>query len=404
VVDFSRQKGRVVGIAQNSDVLRFGVFEVDFQAGELRKAGLRIKLQEQPFQVLAMLLERRGGVVTREELHQRLWPGDNFGDFDHGLNTAVKKLRQALGDESDNPRFIETLPRRGYRLIAAIAPVNPQDRRLAESPTTVAVQDAPAVPAVTFWKIAVPVLAVALFVAGGLYYRLRHQSRSLTEKDTIVLADFANSTSDPIFDATLKTALNISLRQSPFLNVLSDGQVAETLQQMTRAAGAKLTPEIARELCQRVGSKAYLVGSISNLGTEYVVGLKAIDCQDGDMLAQQQMTAASKEKVLDALGEAAFKLRGELGESAGSLRKFDASLEQATTFSLEALKSYSLGRKAYSAQGSGSALPYDERTIQIDPNFAMGYWALGTDYWGLGEVGRASEYYAKAFHLREHTK
>src|ERR1035438_10172387 len=164
---------------------------------------------------------------------------------------------------------------------------------------TVAVAEAPAVRVAKLWKVAVPVLLIALLVAGGLYYRSRQQSQHLTEKDTIVFTDFANSTGDAIFDDTLKTALNVSLRQSPFLNVLSDSEVAKTLQQMTRPASTKLTPEVTRELCQRAGSKAYLVGSIANLGSEYVLGLKAVNCQSGDTLAQDQVTAASKEKVLD---------------------------------------------------------------------------------------------------------
>ena len=195
---------------------------------------------------------------------------------------------------------------------------------------------------------------------------------------------------------------NVSLRQSPFLNVLSDSEVTKTLQQMTRPASTKLTPELARELCQRAGSKAYLAGTIGSLGSEYVVGLKAVNCQSGDTLAEEQVTAATKEKVLDTLGEAATKLRGELGESLATVQKFDVPLEQATTSSLEALKAYNLGMKAASEIGVAAALPYDQRTIELDPNFAMGYRAEGIDYAILDELGRASEYYTKAFQLREH--
>src|ERR1700733_7731508 len=165
------------------------------------------------------------------------------------------------------------------------------------------------------WNIAVPVLLLALLVASGFYYRSHQQSRHLTEKDTIVLADFANSTGDPIFDDTLKTALTVSLRQSPFLNVLPDRQVAKALKLMTRPSDTRLTPEVVREVCQRAGSKAYLEGAIGSLGSKYVLELKAVNCQSGGTLVEEQVTAASKEKVLDALGEAASKLRGELGES-----------------------------------------------------------------------------------------
>ena len=239
-------------------------------------------------------------------------------------------------------------------------------------------------------------------IAGGLYYRSRQHAHVLTDKDTIVLSDFDNKTGDAIFDDTLKTALNVSLRQSPFLNVLPDGEVAKTLQQMTRPTDTRLTSEIVREVCLRAGSKAYIVGSIGSLGSEYVLGLKAVNCQSGDTLAEEQVTAASKEKVLNILGEAAAELRGELGESLATVHRFDVPLEQATTSSLEALKAYSLGTKAADEKGPNAGLPYRQRAIALDPNFAMGYRAVGIDYNNLGQLGRASEYFTKAFQLREH--
>ncbi len=253
----------------------------------------------------------------------------------------------------------------------------------------------------SFVPYAAAIVVVAVLVAGVLFYRSHHGQR-LTEKDTVVLADFSNSTGDPIFDDTLKTALSVSLNQSPFLNVLSENKVAETLQQMTRPAGTKLTPEVARELCQRAGSTAYIAGSIGSLGTEYVLGLKAVNCRNGDVLAQEQITAAAKEKVLDVLGDAASKLRGQLGESLATVQRFDVPLEQATTSSLEALKAYSLGQKADREKGPGEALPYNQRAIELDPNFAMGYLAVGGEYFSLAEPARASEYLTKAFQLRDH--
>ena len=249
------------------------------------------------------------------------------------------------------------------------------------------------------WAVSMLVLIVAVLLAGG-YFFFRRPAK-LTEMDTIVLADFSNTTGDPVFDDTLKTALTVSLRQSPFLNVLSDSEVAKTLQQMTRPANTRLIPEVARELCQRADSKAYIAGSIAGLGSEYVLGLKAVNCQSGDAMGQEQLTAASKEKVLDALGQAASKLRGELGESLASVQKFDAPLAEATTSSLEALKAYSLGQKAQSEKGAVEALPYHQRAIELDPNFATGYSAMGNDYFNLGEVGRARENYTKAYQLRE---
>ncbi|HEY4765063.1 MAG TPA: protein kinase [Candidatus Sulfotelmatobacter sp.] len=239
------------------------------------------------------------------------------------------------------------------------------------------------------WKIACPVLTVVLLVAGGLYYR-SHRSKPLTDKDTVVLADFANRTGDALFDDTLKTALSIALRQSPFLNLLSDDRVGATLKLMTRPANTPLTSEVTREVCQRAQSKAYIAGSIATLGSEYVLGLKAVNCQSGDTLAQEQVTTAVKEKVLDVLGEAASKLRGELGESLATVQKFDVPLEQATTSSLEALKAYSRGDY--------------ERAIQLDPNFAMAYWMAGNISMMMSmEEERRREYLTRAFQLREHT-
>ena len=255
------------------------------------------------------------------------------------------------------------------------------------------------------WTVLVPaaVVLVAVVIAGTFYFR-SHTTKpatALSEKDTIVLADFANSTGDPVFDDTLKTALSVALNQSPFLNVLPENKVSATLKLMSRPADTKLTPEVTRELCQRAGSKAYLAGSIASLGSQYVLGLKAVNCQSGEPLAEEQVTAASKEKVLDTLGEAASKLRGELGESLATVQKFDVPLA-ATTSSLEALKAYGLGRKASNEKGFAAALPHYQRAIELDPNFAMGYWAVGWVYSNLGEESRAREYFTKAFQLREH--
>jgi eukaryotic-like serine/threonine-protein kinase len=258
----------------------------------------------------------------------------------------------------------------------------------------------------TRWKTApralLATLLVFFLIAGGLYYRWHRQTQRLTERDTIVLTDFANSTGDPVFDDTLKTALTVSLRQSPFLNVLSDSLVAKTLKLMTRPVSTKLTPDLAHDLCQRAGSKAYLAGAIGSLGSEYVLALKAVNCQSGDTLAEKQVTVASKEKVLDALGKAASKLRGELGESLATVQRFDVPLADATTSSLEALQAYSLGKRILSEKGAAAALPYHQHAIELDPNFAIAYRALGGDYNSLGQLGRASEYFTKAFQLREH--
>ena len=252
------------------------------------------------------------------------------------------------------------------------------------------------------WNIVVPAgVVVAVLTASGLFYR-SHRTKTLTEKDTIVLADFTNTTGDPVFDDTLKTALTVSLRQSPFLNVLADNKVGATLRLMSRPVSTAITPDVAREVCQRASSKAYVTGSIASLGSQYVLGLEAVSCQNGDLLAQEQVTAAAKEKVLDTLGKEASKLRGQLGESLATVQKFDVPLAEATTSSLEALKAYSLAEKASREKGSAAALPYHQRAIELDPTFAMGYEGVGSDYVNMNELGRAREYYIRAFQLREH--
>ena len=271
------------------------------------------------------------------------------------------------------------------------------------SAATFATMTATRSPAVRFakpWTILISVLLSALLVAGGFYYHSR-RNQPLSHKDTIVLSDFANSTGDAVFDDTLKTALSVSLRQSPFLKVLADSQVAKTLQQMTQPAGTRLTPELARELCQRAGSKAYLAGAIGRLGAEYVVGLKAVNCNNGNTLAEEQVTASSKEKVLDSLGGAASKLRAELGESLATVQKFDTPLEQATTFSLDALNAYGLALSTWDRKGDRDSLPIFKKAIELDPNFAMAYSALATINHNLGDSELARENAAKAYELRD---
>jgi serine/threonine protein kinase/tetratricopeptide (TPR) repeat protein len=252
------------------------------------------------------------------------------------------------------------------------------------------------------WKVVVPgALLVVALVAGGYFYF--HRTSKLTEKDTLVLSDFSNSTGDPIFDDTLKQGLTSSLRQSPFLNVLSDNKISDMLQLMTRPPNTHLTPEITRELCQRAGSKAWIGGSISVLGSEYVVGLKAVDCQSGETLAQEQATAANKEKVLDALGGVATRLRSELGESLSTIKKFDVPLQRATTSSLEALKAESLGISTLKEKGSIAAIPFFQHAIELDSSFASAFLYLGKMYRNLGQEHRAKDFLTKAYELRDHT-
>ncbi len=668
-------------------IVRFGPFAVDLVSHELRNDGRKVNLQEKPFQILAILLEKPGKLVTREELQQRLWPADTFVDFEHGINTAVKKLREALEDSGDNPRYIETLPRRGYRFIAPVeadgerkgngedshyrifdklgaggmgivykaedltlhrpvamkflseelardpqalarfqrevqaasalshpnictiyeigqqngqpfiameylegatlksriadrsldtevilslgieiadaldaahskgvihrdikpanifvttrglakvldfglakvsatpkmtaegtAPTIESDENLTSpgsvvgtvaymSPeqvrgkeldsrtdlfsfgavlyemctgtlpfrgdTTGEIFDSilnrapvepvrlnPDVPgeleriiskclekdrnlryqhasdirsdlqllkrnsdsaakggkashasgreATTqtsraWWKIAALALFVPAALIAGWFYQQWHQRTLLTEKDTVVLADFVNKTGDAVFDDSLKQALAVELGQSPFLKIISDRKVSETLAMMGRPADTKLTPAVTRELCQRTGTKAVLNGTISSLGSHYLLNLKAVACSTGDRLAEEETEAARKEEVLKALNLASSSLRRKLGESLPSVQKFDVPFE-ATTSSLEALKNYSLGLKIKYEKGDASSIPFLKRAVELDPNFASAYSALAIGCRNAGEPSLALEYASKAYELRD---
>jgi tetratricopeptide (TPR) repeat protein/predicted Ser/Thr protein kinase len=245
---------------------------------------------------------------------------------------------------------------------------------------------------------AVAAVIVALGVGGWLYFARR--ARALTNKDTIVLSDFANTTGDAVFDDTLKTALSVSLSQSPFLSMISDSKVNHTLKLMGRPAGDRLTPEVTREVCQRTGSKAMLTGSIAGLGSQYVIALKAVNCQSGDLLAEAQEQAAGKEGVLKALDAAAIRLRSKLGESLSTVQEFATPLWDATTPSLEALKAYTMGAKTGRAKGETAALPFFKRAAELDPNFAAAYFSLAYAYSNLGEPALSEQYARKAYDLR----
>jgi DNA-binding winged helix-turn-helix (wHTH) protein len=406
----------------SGEIFQFGEFQIDARARTVRREKAIVTLNSRSFDVLLYFVQHPGRVLAREEILKNVWP-DAFVD-EHSLAQSISVLRRVLEEKPGDNDYIVTLPGRGYQFVSPITVVPPErssvipdgaapsgnassglllERQTIRTSVITEEKEQLSLPIARRWGSVRPVAAfataaillVSVAILGGNWYWRSHRAGKLTDQDTIVLADFDNRTGDPVFDDTLKTALSISLRQSPFLALLPEGQVRTTLQQMTRPPGTKLTPEVARELCQRAGSKAFISGAIAGLGSEYVLELKAVNCQSGDILAQEQVTAAPKEKVLDALGKAASNLRGELGESLATVQKFDVPLVQATTSSLEALKEYSMAEKS---GGEGEARAHRLRAIELDPKFAIAYLLVGNSE---GRA-RASEYFTKAFQLRDH--
>jgi eukaryotic-like serine/threonine-protein kinase len=310
---------------------------------------------------------------------------------------------QRLKRDSESGRHASAVADDEETNTAVAGPPTPRARSTPSSApqkTASSVSDSASTRAGTRWKLLVPALAVivAALVAGGLFWRSR-STHALTEKDTIVLADFDNKTGDSVFDDTLKQALAVDLGQSPYLNILDDRKVAATLRLMGRSPDQPLTGEVSRELCQRVGSKAMLSGSISRLENQYIIGLNAINCSTGDTLVAEQARASGKGEVLKTLDNSASAMRTKLGESLASVQKFAKPIDEATTSSLEALKAYSMGRKLNYQKGAAAGLPYFQRAVELDPNFALAYrWLVG--YGNLGQTTRATENAKKAFELR----
>ena len=381
---------------------RFGAFDVDLRSGELRKHGIRLKLQDQPFQVLALLLEHPGDVVTREELRQKLWPADTFVDFDTGLNSAVKKLRDALGDSAEKPRYIETLPRRGYRFIARV--------ENGDLTASAAVEEhlAPVLPLEAtpkLWRkrrfVVTASVAVFLIVAVLATWRVLFARPGLTGSDVILLASFVNKTGDPIFDNSLDKALEVKLTESPFLSVFPEADVRGTMRTMRHDPNERVTQELGIEICKRQGLKAVVVPEIAAFGSRYLITLEAIDAHSQKSIGRRQEEAESKDKVIAALGKAGSQLRRRLGENLRSLEKYDAPLDLATTWSLEALQAFRTGQALYRSGKRREAVPLFERAAELDPQFCSAYNMLGSVYHSIGDEQASKRNFAKAFELKD---
>ena len=382
---------------QSADELyEFGPFRVDPARETLLKAGVAVPLTPKTFQILLVLVRHGKEIVTKDDLMKTVWP-DTFVE-EANLSRNIFMLRKALGETAQDHRYIVTVPGRGYRLAENVHLLPGQEFAIAAASHSRVQID---VKETRPWKWIALAAVIVLALAGGLWRMLSHRRAVLGAKDTVVLADFANSTGDSVFDGTLRQGMAVQLEQSPFLSLISEQRIQQVLRLMGRSAGTRLTPVVAREICERTGSSAFVDGSITRLGNQYVLGLRAENCRNGDLLDEEQAEAARKEDVLGALDKTAIRLRSKMGESLSSLQKYATPVEEATTPSLDALKAYSLGRKIFFEKGNTAALPFLQRAVELDPNFAIAYRALSAVYGNLNQPRRERENLLKAYELRE---
>ena len=394
-----------------SQHVRFGAFELDLSTGELRSTdppdsdhpgldkaghGNKVLLREQVFQVLRMLVEREGKIVTREEIKSRLWSDDTVIDFDHSINSTIKVLRRTLGDSADNPRYIETLARRGYRLMPVIEYLDPAPET---APGEIVAE---AHPPRGHWR---QVLAAGVLLAVGALslwrYEVYRHRITLTPTDTIVLADLDNRTNDPVFDGALNTALRYGMAQTPYLNLLGLDKTSATMGQLKLPPTTKITPEIARQICISTNSRMVIADSIADVGNQYHLEIRALDCGSGATLVKEGADISARNQVVHELGVAAIRLRRKLGEPAESLARFNQPLEKATSASLEALQTGAEGSKLFLAGNAEGALKLDQQAVELDPNFALMHERMGATYLFLGNTELSAASYTRAYQLRD---
>jgi DNA-binding winged helix-turn-helix (wHTH) protein/tetratricopeptide (TPR) repeat protein len=391
---------------QPDHIYEFGPFRLDIAERKLLRDGEGIPLQPKAFDLLHVLVEHHGHLLEKDELLKVVWPDTIVEEVNLANNISV--LRKALGEDGNGQRFIETVPRRGYRFIAGVRQI--QHATVEEDPPIAIPAAEPLSPTM---PRAVPErsgqwrrLALALACSGTIIIAIVtwfyfNRTPVLTSQDTILLADFENRTGEEIFDKMLKQGLAIQLQQTPFLNLFPEARVRHELTLMRRSPNERVTAEIAREICERQNLKAFIAGSLAPLGSDYVITLEAVNGQNGESLASEQVQAKSKEQVLDAISQAARRLRARLGESLSSIQRFDRPHGDATTASLQAFKAFS---DAIDLAGSGrsrESIPIYHRAIDIDPGFALAYNELAIMYWVTDRPELAAGYVKKAYGLKE---
>lgn len=398
----------------------FGEFELSEEDFSLSRHGKRIALEPRALQVLLVLAGSNGKLLEKKALLEAVWK-DTFVE-ETTLTRAVALIRKHLGDDPRAPKYIETVPTRGYRFIAGVEIRQSPDARPALAGATAAAEPAGppelavpspvsgpdvlnhaalAPPRRAFW---IYVAVALLLITGGLAVILRHgfhRAPPLTTRDTLLLGDFANTSGDPVFDETLRQGMLVQLEQSPVLRLASDGQVRKTLRLMGLNPEVRLTPEVSREVCQRIGGTVVLNGSIVRLGKEFVIGLRARECSTGEELDAEQVQIARKEDVLNALSQIATRFRTRIGEASATIKELDTPLAEATTPSLDALRAFSQAIRTFNTKGSSAAEPLFQKATELDPQFAAAHVWLGRMHADLGEETSAIESTQRAYALRE---
>lgn len=367
-------------------VIRFGPIEWDRESIELRRAGVRVRIQKQPLQLLAVLLERPGQVVTRQELQKRLWPSDTFVDFEDGLNTAIKKLREALGDEREHPQFIETVPRHGYRFITPVEVVDaahPNGNHAAASASSTELAGAPGISSKTQSRLRLWIgLGAALAIAAGLAWWLTHSRPvfSFAPRDWVLVSDFENGTGEPQLDDALRTAFTVSLEQSRHFNVFPRTRLGSVLQLMGKPADARITPALGREICQRENIRGLITFSLARTGSEYALSAELIDPQTGITVRSYSQRADGEDHVIEALDRISGEARADLGESLYQIHNANRPLPEVTTSSLAALKEYAAGLSLWHQGKFKDGVTALRAAVAADSDFAMAHAALGGVY------------------------
>jgi DNA-binding winged helix-turn-helix (wHTH) protein/tetratricopeptide (TPR) repeat protein len=376
---------------------RFGPFQLEVRERRLSRGSDVIPLRLKVFDTLRVLVENAGRLVTKQELLDCLWP--DAAVEENNLNHNVSVLRKALGEKATGQQYIETVPRAGYRFVATV-----EVAELSDAARPVTDEAAAASSPARGRRRALALIAVPAVIAASFYlvrYATSGHTAALSGTNSVLIADFTNTTGDAVFDGTLRQAVAVQLGQTPFLNIVSDERVRETLRFMERSPEERVTRDLAHEIALRQGVEALLLGSIAGMGRHYVISLEAMSAASGDTVAREQVEAESREKVLTRLGEATTSLRQKLGESLASIERFSAPIEQATTPSLEAFKAYDLGRRKHFSGQYFEAIPLYRRAVELDPNFAIAYAGLGITYGTAREYDLAAQFSRRAFELRE---